>query len=72
MDDAAPILISDRRSDAPGHARALFEYLSGRFGAERIFFDRSTIEGSDVFPDSRPSRLRLRRPGGLTGVRVGT
>ena len=52
MDDAAPIFISYRRSDAAGHARALFEYLSGRFGDERIFFDRSTIEGGDVFPDT--------------------
>ena len=52
MDDAAPIFISYRRSDAGGHARALHEYLSGRFGAERIFFDRSTIEGGDVFTDT--------------------
>jgi hypothetical protein len=50
MNDAAPIFISYRRSDAAGHARALHEYLSGRFGDERIFFDRSTIEGGDVFP----------------------
>ena len=55
MDDATPIFISYRRSDAAGHARALYEYLSGRFGVERIFFDRSRIEGGDVFPD------RLRR-----------
>ena len=51
MDDAAAIFISYRRSDAAGHARALHEYLSGRFGGERIFFDRSTIEGGDAFPD---------------------
>ena len=58
MDDAAPIFISYRRSDAAGHARALYEYLSGRFGDERIFFDRSTIEGGDVFPirSARASR----------------
>jgi hypothetical protein len=52
MDDAAPIFISYRRSDAAGHARALHEYLSGRFGDERIFFDRSTIEGGDVFSET--------------------
>jgi TIR domain len=52
MDDAAPIFISYRRSDAGGHARALHEYLSGRFGDDRLFFDRSTIEGGDVFPDT--------------------
>jgi hypothetical protein len=52
MDDAPPIFISYRRSDAAGHARALYEYLSARFGDERIFFDRSTIEGGDVFPDT--------------------
>ena len=33
----------------------MHEYLSGRFGDDRIFFDRSTIESGDVFPD------RLRR-----------
>jgi tetratricopeptide (TPR) repeat protein len=52
MGDAAPIFISYRRSDAGGHARALHEYLSGRFGDERIFFDRSTIEAGDIFPDT--------------------
>jgi hypothetical protein len=43
MDDAAPIFISYRRSDAAGHARALHEYLSRRFGVDRVFFARSTI-----------------------------
>lgn len=52
MDDAAPIFVSYRRSDAAGHARVLHEYLSGRFGVDQIFFDRSTIEGGDVFPDT--------------------
>jgi hypothetical protein len=27
-------------------------YLSSRFGEDRIFFDRSTIESGDVFPES--------------------
>ena len=52
MDDAAPIFISYRRSDSAGHARALYEYLSGRFGHDQVFFDRSTIESGDVFPDT--------------------
>jgi tetratricopeptide (TPR) repeat protein len=52
MDDAAPIFISYRRSDAAGYARHMHEYLSGRFGHDRIFFDRSTIDGGDVFPDT--------------------
>jgi hypothetical protein len=50
MADPRPIFISYRRSDAAGHARALHEYLSGRFGDERIFFDRNTIERGVVFP----------------------
>jgi tetratricopeptide (TPR) repeat protein len=52
MDDVAPIFISYRRSDAAGHARALYRDLSGRFGTKRIFFDRTSIEGGDVFTDS--------------------
>jgi hypothetical protein len=52
MDDAAPIFIGYRRSDAGGHVRALHEYLSERFGNFQVFFDRSTIEGGDVFPDA--------------------
>jgi hypothetical protein len=51
MDDAAPIFISYRRSDAAGRARALHEYLSGRFGPDRVFLDRSTIEGGNIFTD---------------------
>jgi hypothetical protein len=49
--DQLSIFISYRRSDAAGHARALHEYLSGRFGDEQIFFDRDKIEGGDHFPE---------------------
>jgi hypothetical protein len=58
MDDMAPIFISYRRSDAAGHARALHEYLSGRFGVDRIFFDRSMIEAamSSLIPSMRASK----------------
>jgi hypothetical protein len=45
------IFISYRRRDAGGHGRALHEYLSRRFGNNRVFFDRSTVESGDVFPD---------------------
>ena len=55
MPDEPAIFISYRRRDAGGHGRALHEYLSGRFGDDRVFFDRSAIKSGDVFPD------RLRR-----------
>jgi hypothetical protein len=55
MPDEPAIFISYRRRDAGGHGRSLHEYLSGRFGDDRIFFDQSAIESGDVFPD------RLRR-----------
>ena len=45
------IFISYRREDTGGHARSLHEYLRGHFGDDRIFFDRSTIESGDIFPD---------------------
>ena len=43
------IFMSYRRIDVGGHARALHEYLVTRFGAERIFFDRFSIEGGEQF-----------------------
>ncbi|MFO1152868.1 MAG: toll/interleukin-1 receptor domain-containing protein [Rhodospirillales bacterium] len=52
MPDERVIFISYRRSDAGGHARHLHEYLTKRFGEERVFFDRATIESGDVFPDA--------------------
>jgi hypothetical protein len=45
------IFISYRRRDAGWLGRALYDYLSGRFGEDRIFFDQSNIESGDVFPD---------------------
>jgi hypothetical protein len=51
MQDDPASFISYRRHDAMGHGRALHEYLSRRFGDDRVFFDRSTIESGDVFPD---------------------
>ena len=51
MPDEPAIFISYRRRDTGGHGRALHEYLSRRFGKDRVFFDRSTIESGDVFPE---------------------
>jgi hypothetical protein len=44
-------IFSYRRGDADGHARALHAYLARRFDEDRLFLDRSSIEGGDVFPD---------------------
>ena len=33
------IFINYRRADSAGHARSLYDRLSGRFGAERLFMD---------------------------------
>lgn len=45
------IFISYRRSDSAGHARALHRDLVKRLGADRIFFDRQSIESGDDFPE---------------------
>lgn len=50
MTQAYPIFISYRRSDAGGHARNLYRELSRQFGSETIFFDRSSVEAGDDFP----------------------
>jgi WD40 repeat protein len=51
MEDECRIFISYRRSDAAGHARALHRDLCRRFDRGLIFFDRSSIESGDVFPE---------------------
>ncbi|HRF03614.1 toll/interleukin-1 receptor domain-containing protein [Accumulibacter sp.] len=56
------LFISYRRSDAAGHARALYRDLCRRFEKQRIFFDRESIEAGTVFPE----RLR----DGVDGCRV--
>ena len=40
----ATIFISYRRDDTSGHAGRLYDRLSARFGAERIFMDIDTIK----------------------------
>src|SRR5262245_47669527 len=56
------IFISYRRHDTGGHARALYRELARLFDEERLFFDRSSIEGRDDFP----GHLR----GGVLGCKV--
>jgi tetratricopeptide (TPR) repeat protein len=50
-EESIDVFISYRRSDAGGHARALYRDLARRFDEDRLFFDRSSIESGDVFPD---------------------
>ena len=49
MAKAPQIFLSYRRSDAGGHARALYRDLLRRFGADQLFFDRSGIESGERF-----------------------
>lgn len=55
---AAPIFISYRRDDAAGHARLLFEKLSGWFGADRVFFDQDALQAGDPFPQRLDGAVR--------------
>lgn len=43
------LFISYRRSDAAGHARALFAALKDEFAPDSVFFDRQAIESGDRF-----------------------
>lgn len=43
------IFISYRRSDASESASRLHDILTGRFGAEHIFWDYDSIHGGDIF-----------------------
>lgn len=54
----APIFISYRRDDAAGHARLLFEKLSGWFGADRVFFDQDALQAGDPFPQKLDDAVR--------------
>lgn len=45
----AGIFISYRRDDSPGHAGRIYDSLSARFGADRIFMDVDTIEPGEDF-----------------------
>src|SRR5262245_17105986 len=51
MGDHPEIFISYRCSDAAGHARALHRDLTRRFDEDHLFFDRSSLEGGDLFPE---------------------
>lgn len=50
-DTPVDLFISYRRSDAAGHARALYRDLCRRFDKQGIFFDRASIEAGAVFPE---------------------
>lgn len=45
------IFISYRRDDSAGYARALYEALGARFGAERVFMDVDDLRGGQAFAD---------------------
>jgi hypothetical protein len=46
-----PIFISYRRDDAAGYARAVYDALARRFGAERVFMDVDDIHAGEAFAD---------------------
>lgn len=46
-----PIFISYRRDDAAGYARAVYDALALRFGAERVFMDVDDIHAGEAFAD---------------------
>lgn len=46
------IFISYRRDDAAGYARALYDELSRRFDAERVFMDVDDIDAGQTFADA--------------------
>ncbi|HRD93831.1 MAG TPA: toll/interleukin-1 receptor domain-containing protein, partial [Accumulibacter sp.] len=50
-DPPTDLFISYRRSDAAGHARALYRDLCRYFEKQRIFFDRESIDAGSVFPE---------------------
>jgi TIR domain len=45
------VFISYRREDSAALARHLFESLAARFGEDKVFFDRSTIDPGAAFPE---------------------
>src|SRR6185436_5367234 len=78
-DERCDLFISYRRTDAAGHARGLYRELCRRFDQRRVFFDRTSIEAGEVFPDRlregvascqvllaliAPGWLEARTPGG--------
>jgi hypothetical protein len=46
---SAQIFISYRRADAAGYARAVYDVLAQRFGAERVFMDVDDIAAGQAF-----------------------
>lgn len=48
----AVIFISYRRDDSAGYARALYDALAQRFGAEHVFMDVDDLRGGQAFADA--------------------
>ncbi|HKX44985.1 MAG TPA: toll/interleukin-1 receptor domain-containing protein, partial [Burkholderiaceae bacterium] len=48
----AQIFISYRRDDAAGYARAIYDELARRFGAERVFIDVDDIPAGQAFDEA--------------------
>jgi hypothetical protein len=48
---ATPIFISYRRDDTAGYARALYDALAARFGADRVFMDVDDIGAGQPFAE---------------------
>lgn len=61
MAEAAPIFISYRRDDAPGHARALALALNPVFGAERVFIDADDMRAGENFETRLGAAVRAAR-----------
>ena len=54
----ASIFISYRGADAGGHAGRLYDRLRRWFEPEELFFDNSTLETGDVFPELIDTNIR--------------
>lgn len=61
MSEPSLVFLSYRRSDSSGHARALYRDLCDRFRPGTLFFDRSSIESGDEFPNHLRSAIRESR-----------
>jgi hypothetical protein len=51
------IFLSYRRTDAGGYARAIYDRLAARFGAENVFLDTATLAPGQRWPDVLRERI---------------
>ena len=54
----ARIFLSYRRNDTAGHTGRIFDHLTERFGAGRVFFDVDGIEAGENFATAIEKRIR--------------